>query len=263
MILYKTEAIVLRDYDLGDQDKIVVFYSPKHGKIKVVAKGARRIKSRFAPLIQLLSYDILLIHKNRKKSLDTLNEGEIKYYFPQIKRDLVRFAYGCYLVESVDKFVGEREPHPGLFQLLLTTLFLLEKGPKYTLNLLMRSFELELLSILGYEPYLEGCVNCGKALELIESFYFSLKLGGFLCSSCQGVDKERIPISKKASLLMSELFFSSLKKVFQQKIDKSVEREIEMILRAYFFYQGQGKMFTPHFIYSFKRLECIRRDKEG
>ena len=260
MILYKTEAIVLRDYDLGDQDKIVVFYSPKHGKLRVVAKGARRIKSRFAPLIQLFSYDILLIHKNGKKSLDILNEGEIKYYFPQIKRDLLRFAYGCYLVESVDKFVGEGEPHPFLFQLLLKALFLLEKGPKHTLNLLMHSFELKLLSTLGYEPYLERCVNCGKALKLIESFYFSLKLGGFLCGSCQGVDPGRIPISKKASLLMNELFFSSLKKVFRQKIDKSVQKEIEMILRAYFSYQGQGKMFTPRFIHSFERLECIGQD---
>lgn len=255
MILYKTEAVVLRDYDLGDQDKIVVFYSPKYGKIKVVAKGARRIKSRFAPLVQLLSYDILLIHKNGEKSLDTLNEGEIKYYFPEIKKDLLRFAYSCYLVELVDKFVGEREPHPFLFQLLLKTLFLLEKGSKYTLNLLMRSFELKLLSVLGYRPYLEGCVNCRRDTKLIKSFYFSLRLGGLLCGSCQEVDKGRINISKKASLLMSYLLFSSLEKVFQQKVDKSVQKEIELTLRAYFSYQGQRKMFTPRFIHSFEKLE--------
>lgn len=255
MILYKTEAIVLRDYDLGEQDKIVVFYSLKYGKIKVVAKGARRIKSRFAPLIQLLSYDILLIHKNGKKSLDTLNEGKIKYYFPEIKKDLLRFVYGCYLVELVDKLVDEEEPHPFLFQLLLKALFLLEKGSKHTLDLLMRSFELKLLSVLGYEPCLEECVNCRKDKKLIKSFYFSLKLGGLLCERCQEADEGKISISEKTALLMNYLLSSSLKKVFQQRVDKNVQKEIEMILRAYFSYQGQRKMFTPHFIHSFKKLE--------
>ena len=92
MNIYKTEASVLKDYDLGEQDKIIVFYSRRYGKIKVIAKGARRIKSKFAPLIQPPSYNSLLIYENRKGNLDVLSECVAKCQFLKIKKDFANKA---------------------------------------------------------------------------------------------------------------------------------------------------------------------------
>lgn len=263
MNIYKTEAIVLKDYDLGEQDKIIVFYSRRYGKIKVIAKGARRIKSRFAPLIQPPSYNSLLIYENRKGNLDVLRECVAKYQFLKIKKDLLRFAYVCYLFEIIDKFTEQGEPQFSLFRLLLKILFLMENISKCSLNLLIESFQLKLLNILGYQPYLRGCVNCGKKASSISHLYFGLRSGGLLCGNCKSADEKRISFSQEAFLLMRHLLSLRLEEISGEKTNKVIEKEIEMILRAYLSYQGQIKMPDSYFIYNFKELELMETVKHG
>jgi len=259
MNIYKTEAIVLKDYDLGEQDKIVTFYSRRYGKIKVLAKGARGIKSRFASLIQPLSYNSLLVYKSRRGNLDILSECVAKYHFLEIKRDLVKFAHACYLTELINILTEQEESQSLLFQLLLRTLFILEKTSQYSINLLIEGFQLKLLNLLGYRPCLERCVNCGKDISSISSFYFSLKLGGLLCNNCQNVDEKKVGFSRGAFLLMKRLLFLSLEKIPEQKKDRNIEKEIEMLLRTYFSYWGQIKMPTRCFIHKFEGLDLMKQ----
>jgi len=253
--LYKTEVIVLRDYDLGDQDKIVIFYSRRYGKIKVIAKGARRIKSRFAALVQPPSYDSVVVHKATRSGLDTLSECKINYPFIGIRKNLLRFAYSCYLAELIDKFLEEEQPNSHLFELLVKTLFCLERIRKQNLTLLMRSFEIKLLKILGYGLCLSRCINCGKERGKIQFLFISIKLGGLLCGDCQKEDKNRLEVSKKTVLLMDYLLCSSLKKTVQQSFDKAIEIELEAILKKYLSYQLSREIITSRFICTSEKLE--------
>ncbi len=255
MRLYKTEVVVLRDYDLGDQDKIIVFYSRRYGKIKVVAKGARRIKSRFAAQVQSPSYDSVVIHKAMRSDLHTLSECKINYPFMGIRKNLLRFAYSCYLVELIDKLLGEEQPNSHLFELLVKTLYCLERIPKQNLGLLMRSFEIKLLKILGYGLCLSRCINCGKERGKIQFLFISIKLGGLLCGNCQEEDKDGLEVSKKAVLLMDYLLHSNLKKTVQQNFDKTIEIELEAILKRYLSYQLSREMVTSHFVRTSEKLE--------
>jgi len=257
MNIYKAEAIILKDYDLGEQDKIIVFYSRQYGKIKAIVKGARRIKSKFASLIQPPSYNSLLVYKNRKGNLDVLSECVAKHQFLKIKKDLLRFAYVCYLIELIDKLTEQGESQSSLFRLLLKILFLMENTSKCSLNLLIESFQLKLLNILGYQPCLQRCINCGKNVSSISYFYFSLRLGGLLCGNCKSIDEKRVSFSQEAFLLMRHLLSLRLEEVSGEKTNKGIEKEIEMILRAYFSYQGQIKMPDPCFIYNFEKLEMM------
>lgn len=258
MNIYKTEAIVLKDYDLGEQDKIVVFYSRRYGKIRAIAKGARGIKSRFACVIQPPSYNSLLIYKNRKGSLDVVSECIAKYQFLGIKKDLVRFAYVCYLIELIDKLTEQGESQSSLFRILLKSLFLMESIPKCSLGLLIESFQLKLLNILGYQPYLEGCINCGKKVSSTSYFYFSLRLGGLLCQNCKSIDGRRVSLSREAFLLMRRLLFLKLEEISGEKINKEIVKETEAVLRTYLSYQGQIKMPDSCFIHNFKKLELMQ-----
>ncbi|MFQ5835482.1 MAG: DNA repair protein RecO [bacterium] len=255
MNLYKTEVIVLRDYDLGEQDKIVVFYSRRYGKIKVVAKGARRIKSRFAAQVQPPSYDSVVIHRATRSGLDTLSECKINYPFIGIRKNLLRFAYSCYLAELIDKFLGEEQPNSHLFELLVKTLFYLERIPKENLSLLMRSFEMRLLKILGYGLYLSRCINCEKERGKIQFLFISIKLGGLLCGDCQEEDKDRLEVSKKTVLLMEYLLYSSLEKAVQQKFDRTIEIELEAMIKKYLSYQLSREMITSRFVCTSEKLE--------
>ena len=258
MNLYKTEAIILKDYDLGEQDKIVVLYSRQYGKARAIAKGARRIKSRFACLIQPPSYNSLLVYKNRKGSLDIIRECVAKYQFLKIKKDLVRFAYVCYLIELVEKLTEQGESQSSLFGMLLRSLFLLESIPKCSLSLLVESFQLKLLDILGFRPHLKGCINCGKKVSSISYFYFSSTLGGVLCQNCKSIDGRRISLSREAVLLMRRLLFSKFEEISGVGINTEIVKETEVILRTYLSYQGQIKMPDSCFIRDFEKLESVQ-----
>jgi len=255
MTFYKTEAIVLRDYDLGEQDKIVVFYSRNYGKIKIVTKGARRIKSKFSSAIQPPSYDMLVVYKSQRGDLDTLSECKIKHPFIKIRKSLVRFAYSSYLAELIIKLTEDGEPAPVLFYLLLKSLFLLERVPEQNLNLLSRGFELKLLDILGYRPCLEKCVNCGKRIKFIKSLHLSIGLGGVLCEACQEEDKKRLAVSRQLIKLMEHLLYLRGEKICQLKIDKNIERELGVVSGALLSHQLRREMLTPSFIRNLKRLE--------
>lgn len=257
MNLYKTKAVVLKDYDLKDQDKIVVFCSLKYGKIRLIVKGGRKIKSKFAPAIQPPSYLNLLVYQNTRSGLDILSESQVMCPFLGIRRDLVKFAYSSYLAELIIKLSAEREALPDLFRLLLKTLSLIEKSSKKDLDILIHSFELKLLDILGYRPSLEDCVYCGEKIERTNFLFFSIIKGGVICRSCEERDRKRLTISQKTLGVLKSLLYLNLERSAKLIIDEKTQKEIKKILEGYLLYRIESKMLTPSFIDNFKILEKV------
>lgn len=257
MKLYKTEAIVLVDSDLGDQDKVITLFSKDYGKVRAVAKGARRLKSRFSPAIQMLSYITVVLYQSKRIAMDTLNECEINSSFLGMRNDLLRLAYGYYLAELMMKFVQGSETPRFLFDLLLKTLFALEKVPKQSLFGLIRGFELKMLTILGYRPFLEGCIDCGRPIKNSNSLYFSGYEGGILCASCSK-DKAKKAISHKAVQWMRFLLTASLDKVAQVKLTQDLRRELELIPKDYIPQRVGEPLLSYSFIESVEALETGR-----
>jgi DNA repair protein RecO (recombination protein O) len=151
--------------------------------------------------------------------------------------------------------LGEEQPNSHLFELLVKTLYCLERIPKQNLSLLMRSFEIKFLKVLGYGLYLNRCINCGEERGRIQFLFISIKLGGLLCGDCQKEDKNRLEVSKKTVLLMNYLLHSSLKKAVRQNFDKAIEIELEAILKRYLSYQLSREMVTSRFVCTSENLE--------
>jgi len=254
MRLYKTDAIVLSDSELGDQDKIITLLSPRYGKIRAVAKGARRLKSRFAPAMQMLSYVTAVLYKSRRIEVDTFNECKINSSFLGIRNELIRLAYGYCFVELIMKFVHGAETPPFLFNLLLKTLFLLEKIPKKSLPVLMRSFELRMLTILGYRPYLAGCVECHRKVEKERQVYFSGYEGGILCSNCSKEKTGKL-ISFKTIQWMKFLRTVSLDKLATVKVAPKVDEELKVIPQSYIPHRLGEEILSYSFIERVQALE--------
>jgi len=240
---------------LGDQDKVITLFSKEHGKVKAVAKGARRLKSRFSPAIQMLSYVTAVLYESKRMAMDTLNECEINSSFLGIRNDLIRLAYGYYVAELMMKFVQGSETPRFLFDLLLKTLFLLERIPKHNLFVLIRGFELKILSILGYRPFLEGCIDCGRAINESNSLYFSGYEGGILCPSCSK-DKAKKAISHKAVQWMRFLLNTSLDKVVQAKLTQDLRKELELIPQDYIPHRVGEALLSYSFIEIVEDLEA-------
>ena len=87
MSILKTKGIVLRDYELFDQDKIIVFHTRDLGMLKVVAKGARKIKSRFAAAVQFPCYIDMVVYKKQLSEMGLLTDCGVQHFFPRIKND--------------------------------------------------------------------------------------------------------------------------------------------------------------------------------
>ena len=232
MRLYKTDGIVLSDYELGDQDKIITLLSDRYGKIRAVAKGARRLKSRFAPAVQMLSYITAVLYKSKRIEVDTFNECKINSSFLGIRNELIRLAYGYYSVELIMKFIRGAETPPFLFDLVLRMLFLLERIPKEGLPILMRSFELKMLTILGYRPYLAGCVECHSRVEKSRQVYFSGYEGGILCPNCSRKKTGEL-ISFKTIQWMKFLRTISQDKLAHLRVSQKVREELKVIPESY------------------------------
>lgn len=251
MSLYKTDAIVLKHYELGEADKIIVLYTRNNGKVKAVANGVRKTKSRLAGGVELFTYNQLLLYQG--KSLAKISQCDILESFATIRSDLFKMAYASYLTEVINEFTVEEEKNEPLFALLLTTLYLL--AGEEDLELITRFFELRLLNLLGYKPEIERCVDCGKELSQIEEIKFSSQAGGIVCSKCAPFYQYAMWTNKGVIATMARLFEINHKKLNRLKVPAGVRTNLEKLIPNYLQSIIEKKLQSLNFIKTLKEVE--------
>ena len=177
MALRHDQGIVLRGYPFGDADRVVVLLSPNHGKLRAVAKGIRKTKSRFGGRLEPFTHVDLLLYEGR--NLDTVTQVSVVEIFANLRRDLDRVVAAGTMVEAIDAVAQEDEPSHRLFLLLQRGLRALEANPAQ--SDLVSAFLLKLAEVLGLAPALNGCAECGRKDHLQR---FSLESGGVVCCRC-------------------------------------------------------------------------------
>jgi DNA repair protein RecO (recombination protein O) len=225
--LYKTEAIVLKRLDLGEADKIVTLFTPGLGKVRAVAKGVRKLKSRLAGHIELFSFSTMMLAMGR--NLDVVTQSETIDPFRHIRADLWRTVHACYACELLDRLTEERMESYPAFKLLLTFLRWLDGGEPP--ELCLRSYELQLLGVLGYGPSLTHCVNC-QALLQPEVNYFSAPVGGMLCPACGTHAGTARPVSVAAQKVLRVLARGDIETMRRLRVSPDLHRELEAITRG-------------------------------
>lgn len=175
MGLYRDEGIVLRTHKLGEADRIVSILTREHGKVRAVAKGVRKTKSRFGARLEPPTHLQLLLYEGRE--LDIVTQAETIDHFRAIRDDLDRLTRAVSMLEAADQLGLEGEPNPALYQMLLGALRALAGhcGP-----LVVPAFFLKVLALEGFRPVVEQCVECGAADELVA---FDLEAGGTRCAT--------------------------------------------------------------------------------
>lgn len=181
---YRDHAVVLRTYKLGEADRIAVLMTEEHGKVRAVAKGARKAKSRFAALLEPTSHVDVQLYRGRG-DLDTVTQVQAADTWNSIRTDLDRLTRAASFAEAVDHVTVDREPHPRLYKMLVGALRTVA-GDNPTLT--AAGFFLKLLALEGLEPALDRCVSCGATEDLIAFDPISF---GTRCSSC----RQGVPIS--------------------------------------------------------------------
>lgn len=176
MALYRDEGVVLRTYKLGEADRIVVLFTRGRGKIRAVAKGVRRTKSKFGSRLEPGTIVQLQLYEGR--NLDIITQAERVVAFTRLRADLELYGRTAVVLEMVDSIVVEAEANAALYKLLAGALNELERSGN---PLVVAAFAAKFLALEGVQPRLDSCVRCG-ATEDLEGI--QLGEGGAVCVRC-------------------------------------------------------------------------------
>ena len=187
----KTEAIIIGSMNLGEADKLVTFFSLERGKLRGVAKNARKSFRRFGAGLELFTHARLHLYEKEHQELIRIESADIISQHFDMTGDLDRLVAGSVMVELVKEIAPEGERNAHAFLLLAHLLHLLNEGvdPMF----LLRIFEIRFLSLLGFQPKLDKCLSCG--CEAGRPMVFSGLKGGVLCPDCivsSGEDQIRL-----------------------------------------------------------------------
>ncbi len=246
--LYRTEAIVLRERDYAEADRILTLLTP-NGKLTAIARGIRRAISRKAGQLILFARAQLLLARGRE--LDTITQAESLETYEGLRQDLVRFGYACYVGELVERLAQEEEENRPLYDLVNETLRHIAEGRDP--RLWTRYFELRLLSLGGYRPELFTCVGCGRALAP-ETNFFSLEQGGLLCPTCGAANPRAKAVSVNAQKVLRYLQTHDEAEVAVLSLTPATHAEVEGLLQAYLEYTLERELRSATF------LERLRRE---
>jgi DNA repair protein RecO (recombination protein O) len=227
--VYKTEAIVLRTMDLGEADRVLTVLTPRLGKLKVIAKGVRRPRSRIGGGLQPFSDVQLVLAVGR--TFDVVTSSALEDPHLGLRNDLHSTAAAWYVVELADRFCeGAADSHEA-FRLLAQALSALDAGDAVSRDVVARWFELALLDAMGFRPELAACLECGASIEP-EDNVFSPVGGGVVCPQCRHAALGGRPIAVEALKVLRHLQRSPLVGVLRLRVPQSVHREVERLLHA-------------------------------
>lgn len=246
--VYKTEAIVLKRINLGEADKLLTLYTPKRGKFSAIAKGVRRPRSKMGGHLELLTHSSLMLA--RGKNLDIITQSQTISSFLPLRGDLWRSSLAIYAAELVDQFTAEHVENYPLYKLLLNTLGWLCETQD--VELILRYFELKLLTHLGYKPELHRCLGCSSSLEPTTNF-FSPGGGGVLCPRCRENEPLTQPISLNALKVMRFLQDSDYTRASRVRLSAALSRELESLMRHYIRYLLEREVKSVAFLDRLRR----------
>ena len=182
-----TKGLVLRETQTKEADKILTVLTAEHGKLAVIARGARRKNSKIAAASQLLAFSELVLYEQRGWMM--LSEASTLSLWDNVRRDVELLSLASYFAEMAEAVTGEDVPAGETLSLLLNVLYALDALHKPP-ELVKAAFELKLLSLSGYEPLVADCAVCGTTAP--EEPVFDAEQGVVLCRKCAGVAAGRL-----------------------------------------------------------------------
>lgn len=228
----KATALVLRVVEWSETSSIVTLLTREFGKVRGVAKGARRPKGPFESALDLLSTCRIVFLRKSTDALDLLTEAKLERRFRPRTGQLTNLYAGYYVAELLNSLTDDYDPHPELFDAAQQMLLALS-GDAPVWSQVLR-FELTALVTLGHMPLLSACVECGNPVELTGRVAFGQVAGGVLCKACRP-GKAQV-VSVRAAVLAAMVQFADLSSEAWQEValERGVHGELRGVMNGYF-----------------------------
>ena len=246
--VYRVDAVILKRSDMGEADRLLTIYTPAHGKLRVIAKGVRKIQSRKSGHVELFTHTNLLLARGR--NLDIVTQAETVEAFLGLRDNLERTAYGFYCAELVDQFAEESAENSAVFDLLLDAFRRI--GGNENPWLTARYFELHLLAYLGYQPQLHYCVHDNAIVEPVDNF-FDAQRGGVLCPRHGEIDLGARPLSLNALKALRYMQTHPYHDVLHLQLSAGTSAEVEGTLLRYITAILERRLKSTEFLHLLER----------
>lgn len=227
--IYVTEAIVLSRFDLGEADRVVTLITPGIGKLKAIAKGVRRQRSRLGGSLE--PFAELRVQLARGRTFDVVTQVAVEHAWLHLRDELESAATAWYLAELADRSLEERHAAEPLYALLRRAYELLDAG--MAPGRVARWYEMRLAIELGFRPELERCVECDRLLDATDSFRWVPPLGGVLCDRDPGPPAAKSRLSLEALKLLRAYQRLDAEALAELRLAPAVERDVEVAMRAF------------------------------
>ncbi len=222
-----SQAIILQTIDYAEWDRIVSLYTKDFGRIRGIAKGAKRSQKRFGSTLEPFTHNEVVFVDKETHGLIRLERCRMLSAFPEIAQDIKKIAFGNYFLELVNTLTPEKQRNSEIFSLLLYFIELL-KTDSFREGL-MRIFELRIFSLLGYQPQFLCCVTCGQKFDIQNSYKFSIKRGGIVCSKCRAQLPDLLQLSNGTIRIFQQaqnLDLFKLNRIFFSAVEQEEGKQI-------------------------------------
>lgn len=221
------EAIILQVKPYGEADLIVDFFSVQAGRMRGIAKGAKKSKKRFVHCLEPSNWVRLNLFEKQNSSLVRIDQGEVIDPFQGIRTDFRKWGQAAFFCEMIQELFAVGDANQAVFELIRESLLVLEqqKGELEVFTI----FQIRLLKLAGYALFLNACLSCGKKPEEISRPFFSLARGGIFCPACLKGDKG-IRLSLGSLQCIRQSMTMNLPQVFRIRYTKEIREEIEGLL---------------------------------
>jgi DNA repair protein RecO (recombination protein O) len=256
MAFHESEAIVLKIFDYGESDKIIVFLTADFGKITAIAKGAKRSKIRFVRKLELFTRLNIRFADNKHSDMVRVDEAELLAPYPTLSKDYERFLCANLVCELLLNWAtADRETN--LFHLAVWTLTSIAHNNPLTSLLL---FQLHLLTLLGFHLHLSSCTACDTTMQEGGSFEFVAENNGIICTDCLKKTKEEIdstPLSIGSLKLLEKGREITPERWSRFHFTKSSLQEVTRLFKSHNHYLLQRDIITWNHLEEYLR-QCKR-----
>ncbi|MEO1616553.1 MAG: DNA repair protein RecO [Planctomycetota bacterium] len=229
MAAEQSTALVLRTIEFSETSLVVTLLTRDFGQVAALAKGARRPKSSFEGSLDLLAVCRVVLIRKSSDALDLLTEAKLIRRFRGAEKSLERVYAGYYIAEMLRLLTDNHDPHPGLFDLALDALGLIDGNGSAPLAVL--GFDVAALRLLGHAPSTRTCVDCGEGVARTARMAFAPIAGGMVCQRCRSRQHSLMTLSASSVEQLERIIAPHSRLPIQ--VDNSAYRELRAILNRY------------------------------
>lgn len=228
--IVRTEGVVLRRRDFGETSRVAVVFTLRKGKVQLLAKGARRTKSKFGASLEPLTYGEFVFYYRENKDLYTLSEASIIRSYDRLRAEPASLVYGLVCAEATERLTEELDPDAASLRQLAAALDAVERGTAP--RLVTSYYLLRLAANIGFGPALLTCKKCGRRRPE-GPVTFSPADGAVFCKRCTPELAEKVELTPGAYRLLAFLTEVEPSKIGRIKTDVATVNQVMSFVLAH------------------------------